>query len=231
MDNKIEKKYSFNNQGLIIAVLIIIVWALLIFYNLNQTINYKNPITYLTFFLQIHLFTGLFITAHDSMHNSLSTNRFINDFIGKLCLNLFVFNSYKLLKPKHFSHHRYVATNDDPDYYDGNFFIWYYSFLKHYISLKQIILAAILFNVLCLFFNRENVLIYWALPSILSTFQLFYFGTYIPHKGLHDKDNFHKSHTLKKNHLYAFISCYFFGYHYEHHDSPKTPWWGLYRLK
>jgi hypothetical protein len=33
----------------------------------------------------------------------------------------------------------------------------------------------------------------------------------------------------KKNHVLAFFSCYFFGYHYEHHHSPGTPWWMLWR--
>jgi beta-carotene ketolase (CrtW type) len=27
------------------------------------------------------------------------------------------------------------------------------------------------------------------------------------------------------------ISCYFFGYHFEHHESPQTPWWRLYQSK
>lgn len=220
-----------KNKGLIISILIVFLWSTFLFFNLNKEIDYKSFNTYLSLIIQVHLFTGLFITAHDSMHNSLSENRFINDFMGKLCLTLFVFNSYKLLKPKHFMHHRFVATKEDPDYYNGSFFIWYYNFLKQYISIKQVIFAAILFNILSLFFKQENVFIYWALASILSTFQLFYFGTYIPHKGIHDKNNFHKSSTLNKNHLYAFISCYFFGYHYEHHDSPKTPWWNLYKLK
>jgi beta-carotene ketolase (CrtW type) len=31
--------------------------------------------------------------------------------------------------------------------------------------------------------------------------------------------------------VWAFVSCYFFGYHYEHHDSPATPWWLLWRVK
>lgn len=221
--------FLYKNLGVFIALIIISLWAYFLFLGLSYDINYRFIYTYLLIILQVHLFTGLFITAHDSMHNSLSENRFINDFIGKTCLTLFVFNSYKILKPNHFKHHRYVATTDDPDYYQGNFLVWYYNFLKQYISTKQIFLAALLFNFLSLFFNKENVLLYWALPSILSTFQLFYFGTYIPHKGEHD--NFHKSGTLNKNHLYAFFSCYFFGYHYEHHDSPKTSWWLLYKLK
>jgi beta-carotene/zeaxanthin 4-ketolase len=26
-------------------------------------------------------------------------------------------------------------------------------------------------------------------------------------------------------------SCYFFGYHWEHHHSPATPWWELWKVK
>ncbi|RZL43682.1 MAG: fatty acid desaturase, partial [Pedobacter sp.] len=28
-----------------------------------------------------------------------------------------------------------------------------------------------------------------------------------------------------------FITCYFFGYHLEHHQKPATPWWQLYKSK
>ena len=31
--------------------------------------------------------------------------------------------------------------------------------------------------------------------------------------------------------MLAMVSCYFFGYHFEHHDSPGTPWWKLYAVK
>jgi beta-carotene ketolase (CrtW type) len=51
----------------------------------------------------------------------------------------------------------------------------------------------------------------------------------MPHHGEHE--NKHQSATLKKNHFLAFITCYFFGYHFEHHDSPGTPWWKLWQLK
>ncbi|TAH22151.1 MAG: hypothetical protein EAZ08_01445 [Cytophagales bacterium] len=43
----------------------------------------------------------------------------------------------------------------------------------------------------------------------------------------HAPENIHKSHSQRQNHLWAFLTCYFFGYHYEHHNSPRTPWWML----
>jgi beta-carotene ketolase (CrtW type) len=84
---------------------------------------------------------------------------------------------------------------------------------------------AIIYNILKLGLPEQNLIMFWVLPSLLSTLQLFYFGTYLPHKGEHQ--NIHHSKTQSKNHLWAFLSCYFFGYHYEHHNSPGTPWWKL----
>jgi len=73
--------------------------------------------------------------------------------------------------------------------------------------------------------------LFWIIPSVLATFQLFFFGTYLPHSGEHESDNRHKSSTQSKNHIWAFLSCYFFGYHYEHHEKPYVPWWQLYKEK
>jgi beta-carotene ketolase (CrtW type) len=77
----------------------------------------------------------------------------------------------------------------------------------------------------------ENLILFWELPAVLSTLQLFYFGTYLPHRGVHDKGNIHQSRSQAKNHIWAFISCYFFGYHYEHHAYPHMPWWKLFSTK
>jgi beta-carotene ketolase (CrtW type) len=27
------------------------------------------------------------------------------------------------------------------------------------------------------------------------------------------------------------MSCWFFGYHWEHHEHPRLPWWQLYSTK
>jgi beta-carotene ketolase (CrtW type) len=88
---------------------------------------------------------------------------------------------------------------------------------------------AIIFNILKIWIPESNLFFFWVLPSLLSTLQLFYFGTWLPHHGEHD--NKHQSGSQHKNHLVAFLTCYFFGYHYEHHDSPGTPWWKLWQIK
>jgi len=219
-------------MGIYIGCILILAWFLSLAFLLNWDINYKNPLVYIAIYLQTHLYTGLFITSHDAMHGTVSKDKHLNRLIGRITSILFAFNFYDSLIIKHHKHHKHVATEHDPDYHEsGHFWLWYWNFIKRYITLKQLILITITLQLLRLVFPLENLLLYWVLPSILSTFQLFYFGTYIPHKDGHHNDNKHKSGTLKKNHFWAFISCYFFGYHYEHHDAPGVPWWRLWQVK
>jgi beta-carotene/zeaxanthin 4-ketolase len=229
MDSLFNAK-TVDPKGLLIGWAIITTWALMLILLLNWEINWTNPLVYLAIGIQTHLYTGLFITAHDAMHGVVSSNKKINHLTGWIAAILFSFNFYWRLFPKHHEHHRNVATDQDPDYHpSGKFWIWYFSFIRQYVNLWQILLMAVSFNVLKLFYPVENLIVFWMLPAILSTLQLFYFGTYVPHMGeIHNK---HHSHTQNKNHIWAFISCYFFGYHYEHHDSPRTPWWRLWKLK
>ena len=218
--------------GIIISVLLIVSWFISLYYLLNWDFSYLSLLTYFAIYIQTHLYTGIFITSHDAMHGTVSKRRKVNDFIGRLTCLIFAFNSYDRLMVKHHKHHRFVASDEDPDYHEsGTFWMWYWNFLKSYITVKQMILMTVSLQLLNLIFPFENLLLFWILPSILSTFQLFYFGTYIPHKDGHHNHNKHKSASLKKNHLWAFVSCYFFGYHYEHHDAPGIPWWRLWLIK
>jgi beta-carotene ketolase (CrtW type) len=90
----------------------------------------------------------------------------------------------------------------------------------------QVLLMAVTYNILKLWFPWENLVVFWMIPAVLSTFQLFYFGTYLPHRGEHINPPLNaRSQSL--NHVKAFLSCYFFGYHLEHHAYPYLPWWQL----
>jgi len=221
---------EISNKGIIITSCILLLWVANLLFGLSIHIQSNFVVAGILILLQTHLYTGLFISAHDAMHGTLSPNKKANNFFGKICTSLFAFFSYQKLYLNHHKHHDFVGDDDDPDYYEGNFLNWYFQFLKHYISIKQIVLYAISFNLLKLFIPTENLLLIWILPAITSTFQLFYFGTYLPHQKEHHHKK-HKSTSFKKNHFLAFISCYFFGYHYEHHEFPYVPWWQLYKVK
>ena len=222
-------------MGIFIALFIMLSWAAhLAFMLLAQPLNMLDGWFWFNMLIQTWLFTGLFITAHDSMHGTVSSNQKINYFIGFTATLFFAGMWYPMLIKKHKLHHIHAATKLDPDYHVGhqNFFVWWFSFMKQYVTIWQILIMAGLFNVGLLFFSELQLIILWIIPSILATFQLFYFGTYLPHRLPHTTEmGIHKSRTLKKNHWWAMLSCYFFGYHYEHHASPKTPWWKLYKIK
>ncbi|CAN5437269.1 fatty acid desaturase [soil metagenome] len=220
-----------KHRGELIAISIILLWSVVLLFHLHYPVHFFDPFIYLFILIQTHLYTGLFITAHDAMHGVVSKNKKLNKIIGSIAALLFAYNFYFRLFPKHHEHHKFVASDKDPDYHDGHFIIWYFNFLKQYITWYQLALMALTYHILILFFPTANVIFFWIIPSILATLQLFYFGTYLPHRGNHAPENKHKSSSLQKNHFLAFIYCYFFGYHYEHHNAPSVPWWQLYKEK
>lgn len=222
-------------MGIIIGTTVILLWlGHLLYLLLGAEINFQSPLLYLLVLIQTFLYTGLFITAHDSMHGSVARNRKVNNFIGHLATTLFAFLSYRQLSKKHYLHHRFPATDDDPDFspHSNNFFVWWFIFMKNYVTWWQLLFMAVAFNILLIWFSEIRLILFWVLPAILSTFQLFFFGTYLPHRRpFSEKMRPHNSRSQPKNHLAAMLSCYFFGYHWEHHESPTTPWWRLYRMK
>lgn len=222
-------------MGVLIALLIILAWGAHLFYLLVYlTVDPASLAFWLHLLFQTWLFTGLFITAHDAMHSTVSRHKGLNNTIGFVATQLYAGLWYPQLLKQHRLHHQHPGTGDDPDYHVGNqnFFVWWFSFMKHYLTIGQIVIMAVLFNLGLLFFTELQLIVFWIVPAVLSTFQLFYFGTYRPHRLPHENDmQPHNARTQKRNHLWALLSCYFFGYHSEHHDSPKTPWWQLYKMK
>jgi len=222
-------------MGILMAILILLGWGVhLIYILLFQPIDPGDVWLWMHLLLQTWLFTGLFITGHDAMHGTISQNRTTNNTLGFLATTLYAGLWYPTLRKKHYQHHIHPATENDPDYHVGsqNFFVWWFSFMKHYITWWQLLIMALIFNLGLLFFSELQLIVLWIVPSIASTFQLFYFGTYRPHRLPHTADmEPHKARSQGRNHLWAMLSCYFFGYHFEHHASPQTPWWRLYRIK
>lgn len=222
-------------MGLLIAISIIVLWFVHLIVILTKLqVDYTSITFYIHILVQTYLYTGLFITSHDAMHRTVSNNSIINKFVGSLTAFLYAGLSYNKLVENHFKHHKNPGTKQDPDFNinSQNFFIWWGTFMIKYVTLMQILIMAIVFNILKIWVVEINLWMFWILPAILSSLQLFYFGTYKPHKQPHTHEmDPHKARTQKKNHLFAMISCYFFGYHFEHHSSPHTPWWKLFKLK
>lgn len=183
---------------------------------------------------QMFLYTGLFITVHDSMHGSLvPRRRFLNDLIGIVSIFFYALFSYSKLKKKHFQHHKHPGTVMDPDYHDGRhdgFFPWYLRFLRLYVNPLQVLGMAVVFNILVFLvgLNWVNLVLFWIIPSLGSTLQLFYFGTYLPHR--EPKGGYTNKYHARSSDLpfmLSLLTCFHFGYHLEHHMYPYVQWWRL----
>ena len=73
----------------------------------------------------------------------------------------------------------------------------------------------------------------WIVPQVLSSVQLFYFGTYLPHRPTspYQGEGLHKARSNSYPTWLSLITCYHFGYHFEHHYAPFVPWWSLPRFR
>lgn len=228
-------KSETNNWGILIAFSIIGIWGGSLVLLLSLDISNIHIVTLLpVIFWQTFLCTGLFITAHDAMHGVVfPQDHKINNFVGSLALFIYGLLSYKNLLKKHWLHHHNPASEVDPDFHDGknqNFVAWYVHFMKGYWSWTQIIGLMIIFNTLkyALHIPNDNLLLFWVIPPILSSVQLFYFGTFLAHKEPEGGySNPHRAQTSPRAVFWSFITCYHFGYHEEHHEYPRVPWWKL----
>jgi beta-carotene ketolase (CrtW type) len=156
----------------------------------------------------------------------------VNRLVGRSALLLYAGFWYDRLIVEHMAHHKAPGTASDPDFsvdHPDRFWPWYLSFFRHYFGWPQLLfLTAQTALYLLLGASFVNVLLFWALPAILSSLQLFYFGTYLPHR--QDEGAFADEHNARTNHygwLASLLSCFHFGYHHEHHLSPHCPWWRL----
>ncbi|MEO0602138.1 MAG: fatty acid desaturase [Myxococcota bacterium] len=221
-------------RGVAIAVTVFVLWAFsltaLLVVPLEGTMWLVAPFAVLWL---AWLFTGLFITAHDAMHGSVAPGRTrLNHAIGTVALLAYAMMDYRALKRAHGHHHATPAREGDPDWHDGSnpqVMPWFWAFMMRYLTWGQWIRLVFVFWSLYLIVPTENLLLFWALPSVLSTFQLFYFGTYLPHRepeGGHDNE--HHARSGRYGDLVSLVTCFHFGgCHLEHHLEPGLPWWRL----
>jgi beta-carotene ketolase (CrtW type) len=221
--------------GIALAVMIIGAWMALhvyavFFLQLDMTGLMVAPVL---IGLICWLNVGMFIVAHDAMHGSLAPGRpILNRNVGRASLLLYAGFWYDRLLPEHMAHHRAPGTAADPDFsvdHPNRFWPWYAQFFRYYFGWKQLLfLTAVVLIYLAIGASYPNILLFWALPAILSSLQLFYFGTFLPHRQADQPfDDHHNARSNAYNWLASLLSCFHFGYHHEHHRAPHIPWWRL----
>jgi beta-carotene/zeaxanthin 4-ketolase len=204
------------------------------------------PLLTLAILIAIRTFlqTGLFVTAHDAMHGTIAPGKpRLNWAIGQLCVTLYALLPYNLLCVNHQLHHRYPATDLDPDFSHKPCWLWYWGFIGSSVmalgGLRQGLcwllgMAALLMVPIAGGWSIENLLWLWILPLLLSSFQLFYFGTFLPHRAIGNSSDRslaalvdHRARSSDLHIVWSLLTCYHFGYHWEHHEYPALPWYQL----
>ena len=188
--------------------------------------------------LRTQLQTGLFIVAHDAMHGLLCPVRDRwNDAFGAMALMLYAALPYGACRRQHHAHHNQPASDLDPDFphnpKDGAL-RWYSQFLARYLSTRQMLLLLAIWGGLVVMTMASakvpleqatwRVLLFTTLPLLLSSLQLFVFGTYLPHRVQRYPEQRTHPISLALPPWLSLLACYHFGYHREHHDHPDLSW-------
>ena len=183
--------------------------------------------------LRTFLCTGLFITAHDAMHGLVDPGRpRVNRALGALAVFLYAGFAWRPLLQAHHQHHARPGTPEDPDFHRGDPrpLPWFLSFMRRYVNLAQLVRVALVFQLLVFVMGGGlvEVLLYHSVPALLSAVQLWWFGTFRPHRPR--LDGFPDAHHARSEGWpgwATFLSCFHFGLHHTHHLAPWVPWWRL----
>lgn len=222
-----------------IALLLLLTWVASLAFLLEQPLaHWSIGMIGLAVLIRTFLHTGLFILAHEAMHLNLTpSHKRLNHSLGRLFVTLYAFLNYPQCQRNHGQHHKIPAQVGDPDFHDGvhsHPVWWYCQFLKGYLTLPQFCLftcgwGGILATCMGgLGIDLLNILLFWLLPLVLSSIQLFVFGTYLPHRHGSETRSIAQSPPNMSQFLHSLLSCYHFGnYHLEHHAYPTIPWYQL----
>ena len=231
-----------TRKGLALATVILVGWLIsmvsLLMVDLSDWPGWLLPVAVL---IRTLLQTGLFITAHDAMHGVLvPERRRWNHRLGSFCLGLYGALPYQLCLRNHHRHHHCSATAHDPDFHPdptAGPLRWYLGFMAGYLNTAQMSRLLSIWGLLAMAFGTfsagtwQNVLLFCTLPLLLSSIQLFVFGTYLPHRGQRVPEQNRRPASLDHPVWLSLITCFHFGYHREHHEHPELPWFELPRQR
>jgi len=219
--------------GLILAAMVCFAWIIVHLYSLF--VHQLSAALWQTLgliALQCWLYVGIFIVAHDTIHGALVPGKpRINAAIGTAIMFVYAGFNWKIMAKAHHAHHAESGTADDPDFNANDphrFWPWYVKFFTTYFGIKQfLVLFGFTLAYIVLGAPYLNTIVMWAVPAILSSVQLFYFGTFLTHRHSEPFLDHHNARTNNFPRWLSLLTCFHFGYHHEHHLYPQEPWWRL----
>ena len=69
--------------------------------------------------------------THESVHNLVSKNNFINDWLSEIFCSWPMLISMRSYRIKHLAHHAWLNTDDDPDFISKADENWQYPMMKY----------------------------------------------------------------------------------------------------
>ncbi|MBC1261287.1 beta-carotene ketolase [Synechococcus sp. BSF8S] len=227
-----------SGKGLALAALILLAWIVSLAVLLPADSGHLPlPLLLLAVLLRSVLHTGLFIVGHDAMHGLLLPGRpRANHGLGQLALGLYAGLPYRACRANHLRHHRAPGSASDPDHHPQHgpgILRWYVHFMAGYLGVAQMLLLLTGWTLLALITAQfshgalQNVLLFCTLPLLISSLQLFVFGTYLPHRERPGETNSHQARSLELPVWLSLLACFHFGYHWEHHEFPTKAWFQL----
>lgn len=227
-----------TRRGLALATLMLMGWLITLISLLSLRVaDWSVWLIAGAVVLRTVLQTGLFITAHDAMHGVLLPEcRRWNHRLGIVFLLLYAALPYRRCRRNHQWHHNHTATVHDPDFHEDQAagpLRWYRRFMAGYLSQNQMLRLLGFWGSLVLISSHWNtsawlnLLLFCTLPLLLSSLQLFVFGTYLPHRCQRQQGSNQRPESLDHPPWLSLLTCFHFGYHREHHDHPQLAWFQL----
>jgi beta-carotene/zeaxanthin 4-ketolase len=222
--------------GLAFALAVLLAWtASLIGLLVSDLWTWSPAALTLAVLMRTLLQSGLFIVGHDAMHRTLLPGQpQANDRLGQLVLTLYALLPWRRSRLNHRCHHRAPGSPLDPDFHGGTGLAgWFRRFLGAYLAWPRLLALISAWTLLILLAPSPwpqaaaRVLLAWILPLLLSALQLFVVGTVLPHRRGEACGNRHRAESLALPPWLSLLACYHFGYHWEHHEYPQVPWFGL----
>tara|TARA_Y100000815_G_scaffold255477_1_gene262376 strand:- start:259 stop:1083 length:825 start_codon:yes stop_codon:yes gene_type:complete len=200
-----------------------------------------------------------FSLLHESIHETVSTNKLVNDLLGRISLFMLVpLAPLEIARWIHLNHHGHTTCDNDPDNFMhhgkwwvlplrwANFDVYYISiFVKEWLKggpvarrhgFSVLVYVTILLSIITAFvtlgFGYEFLLL-WVLPSRIGLALVGFVFVFLPHHpaDISAHDNKYQASTVRQGWEWILTPLMVFqNYHLIHHLYPNVPFYNYLKI-